>query len=183
MSGARKDILPAGPLMKEHRLIEKMVGLIDKKMGQFSKDKKADVEFIKTAVDFMSTYADKCHHGKEEDILFSRLKDKDISSEHQQTMDKLLEDHKRARELVKALTLAAQKYKEGDDKALDDILARMKDLTELYPQHIETEDKKFFLPVMEYFSKEEKDQMLDEFYDFDREMIHQKYQEILDKYS
>lgn len=176
-------MLPAGPLMKEHRLIEKMVGLIDKKVSEFSKDKKADVEFIKTAADFMSTYADRCHHGKEEDILFARLKDKDISSEHQQTMNKLLEDHKRGRGLVKDLTWATQKYKEGDQKLLDDILARMKDLTQLYPQHIETEDKRFFLPVMEYFSQEEKDKMLDEFYDFDREMIHQKYQKILDEYS
>ena len=36
-----------------------------------------DPVFIDTAVDFIHTYADRCHHGKEEDILFKALAAKD----------------------------------------------------------------------------------------------------------
>jgi hemerythrin-like domain-containing protein len=35
--------------------------------------------FIDTAVDFIRTYADRCHHGKEEDILFRNLAKKKTS--------------------------------------------------------------------------------------------------------
>jgi hypothetical protein len=42
------------------------------------------------------------------------------------------------------------------------------------------EDKSFFYPSLEYFSKEEQDQMLQEFWEFDRKLIHEKYQKIVD---
>ena len=54
----------------------------------------------------------------------------------------------------------------------------LKTLTEFYPGHIEKEDKHFFFPIMEYFSKDEQDVMLAEFYEFDRNMIHEKYNKV-----
>jgi hypothetical protein len=50
---------------------------------------------------------------------------------------------------------------------------------EFYPCHIAREDQQFFLPVMEYFSKMEKDALLARMYDFDRDLIHVKYQKIV----
>ena len=41
--------------------------------------------------------------------------------------------------------------------------------------HIEKEDKHFFIPAMDYFSRDEQQKMLDEFREFDRKMIHEKY--------
>jgi hemerythrin-like domain-containing protein len=45
--------------------------------------------------------------------------------------------------------------------------------------HIEKEDKHFFIPCMIYFTQKEKDQMLEEGWEFDRKMIHEKYQNIV----
>ena len=47
--------------------------------------------------------------------------------------------------------------------------------------HIEKEDKHFFIPAMDYFSKEEQSAMLDEFRVFDRNMIHEKYKKIVEE--
>jgi hemerythrin-like domain-containing protein len=52
-------------------------------------------------------------------------------------------------------------------------------LVTLYPAHIEKEDKRFFYPCLEYFSREEQDKMLAEFWEFDRKMIHEKYQNVI----
>ena len=52
-------------------------------------------------------------------------------------------------------------------------------LVEFYPRHIEKEDKQFFLPVMEYFTREEKDAMLVKMNAFDQQFIHLKYQKVL----
>ncbi len=49
-----------------------------------------------------------------------------------------------------------------------------------YPVHIEKEDKHFFLPCLGYFSKEEQDIMLGEFWEFDRKMIHEKYRKVVE---
>ena len=72
-----------------------------------------------------------------------------------------------------------EEYTSGAKSYLNNIIELMKRLTDLYYQHIEVEDKHFFLPVMDYFDKSEHEQMLDEFYDFDREMIHDKYRNIV----
>jgi len=52
-------------------------------------------------------------------------------------------------------------------------------LVNLYPKHIEKEDKRFFLPVMSYFTREEKDSMLQEGFAFDQNLIHEKYKEVV----
>ncbi|MEW6664665.1 MAG: hypothetical protein AB1512_05520 [Thermodesulfobacteriota bacterium] len=51
--------------------------------------------------------------------------------------------------------------------------------TGFYPMHVEKEDRHFFISVMGYFSKEEKDAMLQEGYEFDRQLIHERYGELV----
>ncbi|MFX0049145.1 MAG: hemerythrin domain-containing protein, partial [Candidatus Hermodarchaeota archaeon] len=63
-------MLPIGPLMAEHRIIEKMIALMQKEIEKIKKFNKVNPLFIDTAVDFIRMYADRTHHGKEEDILF-----------------------------------------------------------------------------------------------------------------
>jgi hypothetical protein len=60
------------PLMIEHRLIERMIGIIKRILSQIEKEEKIDPVFVDTTVDFIRTYADRTHHGKEEDILFGK---------------------------------------------------------------------------------------------------------------
>lgn len=72
-------MMPIGPLMIEHRLIERMVKTIKGELRKISEENEVNVIFIDTAVDFFRTYADRCHHGKEEDILFRDLAKKPLS--------------------------------------------------------------------------------------------------------
>ena len=70
---------PRGPLMIEHRLIEKMFALVREEVQQVKNGKRLDPIFVDTVVDFIRTYADRTHHGKEEDILFRDLEKKSMS--------------------------------------------------------------------------------------------------------
>jgi len=160
--------------MKEHKIILQMVALVKKELKRLEKYE-LDPAFIDASVDFFRTYADKCHHGKEEDILFKRLSSKKISAEHKKMMDQLIKEHKLGRKNVKALLDAKNRYIKGDKKALNDVKSNLSMLSKFYPIHIEKEDKHFFIPVMKYFSKKEQDTMLKQFWDFDKDMIHKKY--------
>ena len=73
-------MMPIGPLMIEHRLIERMIALLKKESARIRSTGQVNVEFILSAVDFIRTYADHCHHGKEENILFRDLKKKKLSA-------------------------------------------------------------------------------------------------------
>jgi hemerythrin-like domain-containing protein len=172
---------PIGPLMREHRLIERMVGLISSELKQFSETNKANVDFLAIVVDFFRIYADRTHHGKEESILFRELARKQLSEEHQIIMNELVEEHVLGRKLVSKLANAMESYKRSDTNAFQDIKACLEKLTALYPAHIEKEDKHFFYPCLEYLSKQEQDIMLQEFWEFDRKMIHERYQRVVEE--
>ena len=75
---------------------------------------------------------------------------------------------------------AKERYLKGEN-ASQEVVFLLRELASFYPMHIKKEDKHFFYPCMEYFTEEEQDQMLREFYEFDRSMIHEKYRTIVDR--
>ena len=87
----------------------------------------------------------------------------------------LIEDHVRGRALTRHLVEANKRYAAGDASALPEIAAAATELVEFYPVHIEKEDHHFFKPCLEYFTDAEKAQMLADFDEFDRALIHAKY--------
>ena len=174
-------MMPIAPLMIEHRLIERMIRLMDKEADRIRQGGRPDVDLINMVIDFIRTYADKLHHGKEEDILFKSLAKKSLSAEHKKIMDELIEEHALGRGNVRKLIEANSKHAQGEKKAAKEILENMESLIKFYPKHIEKEDKHFFIPVMNYLDEEEKEKMLGEFYEFDKRFIHAKYKGIVEE--
>ena len=174
---------PIGPLMHEHRLIEKMIALIEKEITRLREGGQLDPVFINAGVDFIRTYADRCHHGKEEDILFRDLRTRDTGPELAAMMKELIEDHEYGRSLVAKLVAAKDRYLAGDSSAKTEAMNLLGKLVEFYPRHIEKEDKHFFFPCMDLFNKGEKDAMLEEFHGFDRQLIHEIYRDVVDKWE
>lgn len=168
-------MLPIAPMMIEHRIIERMIGLIKNELEKIEQTHQINPVFIDTAVDFIRTYADKTHHGKEEDILFRELEKKQLSAEHKKILDELNEEHRISRAAVKAVVDAKAKYLAGDDSQIPIIKEKLAFLVGFYPVHIEKEDKRFFGPVMKYFTVAEQQAMLEEGQVYDRKMIHRKY--------
>jgi hemerythrin-like domain-containing protein len=167
-------MLPIAPLMIEHRLIEKMVKLLSMELERLKAGGSINKELNQAAGDFFRVYADQTHHGKEEKILFRELREKEISAEHQEIMEQLIAEHVEARKYVEKLLSA---------NTTDEVIDCLDFIVDLYPRHIAKEDKNFFIPVMEYFSDAEKDNMLQEGQEFDQTMIHEKYKAVVEKFN
>jgi hemerythrin-like domain-containing protein len=174
---------PIGPLMWEHRLIEKMARLFNAEITRIREQNRVNTVFIASAIDFFRTYADQTHHGKEEDILFRDLATKNLSQEHERIMKDLIEEHVFARKTVGRLLEANKKYLEGDSNSSADVILSLQMIIDLYPKHIEKEDKHFFFPILDYFTAKEQNAMLKEFWDFDKNMIHEKYKKLVEEYE
>ena len=99
-------MLPIAPLMIEHRLIERMIKIVKSQISEIKRSKSVDPVFVDKVVDFIRTYADQTHHGKEEDILFRELKKKSLSENHEKTMLELIEEHKQGRKATGELLAA-----------------------------------------------------------------------------
>jgi hemerythrin-like domain-containing protein len=172
-------MMPIGPLMKEHRLIERMLRIVDKKLNIMEQQNEADLNFIDIAVDFIKNYADKRHHGKEENIIFRDLSKKQLSAEHKRTMEELIREHVMGRSNVKKVIDAKESYFQGNKDSLKDIIYNIGILIRFYPKHIEKEDKHFFISCMDYFSEQERDSMLKEGEEFDKRLGQTDYEEIV----
>jgi hemerythrin-like domain-containing protein len=168
-----------GPLMIEHRLIERMLKLVNKVLIKIEKQETVDPVFVDTVVDFIRTYADRTHHGKEEDILFRELEKKEMSHDNRRLMNELIEEHIFGRNITRELIEANARYRRGENSALSIITAKLSTLVDFYPKHIEKEDKVFFPASRAYLSEEEEQAMLKEFGEFDRKMIHEKYETLV----
>ena len=155
-------------LIQEHSTIKKMIIFLNKwvNANDFSQKNKI--------IDFFKIYADKCHHGKEEKILFNALKNKRLCKKDRLIFNELLQEHKFARKLIRKLTLC---------KKFDDSIIIVDELMALYIMHIDKENNHFFLPCLTYLDEREKSQILKKFEIADKKMKKEKikYEKMVDK--
>ena len=66
-------MIPTEDLIHEHKAIKVMLSIMSKIAEDIKTKKGFDTEDVEKIVDFLKTFADKCHHGKEETTLFPAL--------------------------------------------------------------------------------------------------------------
>ncbi len=172
-------MMPVGPMMVEHRLIERMISLIAEEARRIRSTGRVNADFVLSAVDFIRTYADRCHHGKEEGILFRELKQKPLAPEHRAMLAELEAEHAMGRETLRKLSVARERFLKGDRASASELATLMEHLAVFYPRHIEKEDHHFFEPCMDYFTPKEAGQMLEECREFDRKLVHGLYENLV----
>jgi hemerythrin-like domain-containing protein len=170
---------PRGPLMIEHRLIEKMLVLAKKKALEITAAH-YDPVFVDAIVDFIKTYADRTHHGKEEDILFKELATKPLDAANARIMEELIDEHRQARAKVAEIVELNRRFRQGETKTAGAIAQIISWLAAFYPVHIKKEDAVFFPATEKYFNQQELDDLLVRFGDFDKAMIHEKYKRLFE---
>lgn len=167
-------------LMIEHLMIDKIISLIDKTTYYIKFNNNIDPIYLDIIVDFIQAYADKTHHGKEEEILFKILDEKKLYDYDKKLMNELMEDHVSSRVMINELSEANRLYRNGDETALiivDEILRVWRDF---YPKHINKENELFFPASMKYLSEIEDRKLVDAFHEFDKNIIHEKYVSVID---
>lgn len=128
-------------LVKEHENISKFLDIVEKECVDILEGKKLNPDFFKRAIYFIRNYADKKHHGKEEDFLF-----KEMSANLGQAAQKVIQygmlaEHQMARATVMILEDAIENY-EKDPSALNKlhIIANAMSYVYLLRRHIYQEN-------------------------------------------
>lgn len=163
--------------MIEHRWIERVIADLQRRLGGPSPRRPIDPAYVERVVDFLQTYADRCHHGKEEDILFRDLEHKALEPALAASMRELVSEHEWARATTRRLVSANASLVAGNKESIPDVHRLLADLASFYTKHIEKEDKNFFRPAVAYLSADEQEAMLGEFARFDASLIHEKYRQ------
>ncbi|MRR17461.1 MAG: cation-binding protein [Deltaproteobacteria bacterium] len=168
------------PLMEEHRVIKDTLAVFNAESAQIMELQQVDLFAIETSIDFIRTYTDLVHHGKEENILFREIQKKSLADNVANVMKELMDEHKYARGIVRKWMATTENYFAGKESSQGTIDC-LQELAAFYPRHIGKEDNLFFKPILQYFTPHEQDDMIREFADFEHNVLGWKYRKLQTK--
>jgi hemerythrin-like domain-containing protein len=130
---------PTEELKKEHEAIKLMIRIMGSVSARLESGKEVDPNHLESILEFIKVFADKCHHAKEEDLLFPAMEKAGIPREGGPVGVMLLE-HDEGRGFVKAMGDGIALYTKGDLSAGSKIAENARNYMVLLSQHIDKED-------------------------------------------
>jgi hemerythrin-like domain-containing protein len=126
-------------LVDEHRLIMRMIALLEKNAPRTAEGSYLNWQFYFDGIDFIRQYADRFHHAKEEDVLFKALIDNGMPKEHSPVAAMLME-HDQGRSFVRAMESAVHEAQAGLTDTYQKIADNALGYAALLRDHISKED-------------------------------------------
>jgi hemerythrin-like domain-containing protein len=102
-----------GDLRSDHQLILTVLGALDGILTAETVHTQLDFRALRDCITFFRLFADACHHGKEEDLLFPELVERGLP-EDAGPIAVMLEDHRRGRAFVARMAESIDAAAAGD---------------------------------------------------------------------
>ncbi|HYG67639.1 MAG TPA: hemerythrin domain-containing protein [Anaeromyxobacteraceae bacterium] len=126
-------------LMHEHRLIEQVLDALVGFADEVRRKGTTEKEELGKFVGFIRDFADACHHGKEEDILFTAMVECGFPREGG-PIAVMLNEHGQGRAWVRALAAKAEQPADWSDQDRQDLANAAYGYSNLLHAHIHKED-------------------------------------------
>lgn len=169
---------PVDILSSEHRVIEIVLECLDRMVEKIKTGGTLNRSDAQAAVDFIRNFADRCHHGKEEDRLFPTLVRKGVPSENG-PVGVMLFEHKQGREFVAGMAEAIEAFDRGDQDASEQFALSAEQYVQLLHAHIHKEDMILFPLANRVMTETDQTDLLKEFDIVEKEHMgagtHEKY--------
>jgi hemerythrin-like domain-containing protein len=130
---------PTDTLKHEHQVIFLALDGIEGEMRRIQAGGPVRDERIEQMVDFIQNFADRCHHAKEENLLFARMEERGMPADGG-PIGVMLQEHQEGRRLVRAVVEALPRASTGDLVASTTLTTNMLDYVRLLRMHIDKED-------------------------------------------
>jgi len=177
----RKKVLLMGKatqdLRKEHETILFVLKILDKVMAANEEEDDVKLEYYDELIYFFKIFADKCHHGKEENYLFEALVNSGFQKEDG-PIAVMLQEHRQAREYLEMMSDAV---KREDLTGFNDNAEQYRDLLK---NHIDKEENIIFAMADKIVDEESQDCLFEKFEQYEEEVIgsgvHEKLHAMID---
>ncbi len=173
-------------LKAEHQVILRMIKVLIVASEKLERGEDVSLDVFEKAVDFIRTFADRCHHGKEQDTLFPLMSERGIPRPGGPIAVMLME-HEQGRQYVRGLAEALAKYERGDKAAKSAIVENARGYAELLDQHIYKEDNILYPMGDKVLSKSDNKELLEKFEKIEKEIIgegkHEYYLHMIEKFE
>lgn len=171
-------------LRDEHEGIKIALDVLDRLADELAAGHEIDLDDAEQIVDFLKTFADRCHHGKEEDLLFPALEKAGIPREGG-PVGVMLMEHSHGREFIRSMSDALPGLRTGDEAASRAFVAGAHGYSRLLREHINKENTVLFNMAEQRLSPEEHARLKTGFDRIEAERIgpgvHERYHAMLDR--
>jgi hemerythrin-like domain-containing protein len=175
---------PTDQLREEHRVIKQVLDCLEKMAEQARREGTLDVASAGQAVDFFRNFADRCHHGKEEDHFFPAMEAKGFPREGGPT-GVMLYEHEQGRARVRGMAEAVEAAASGQADAAARFARDAEAYIHLLRDHIEKEDHCLFAMAEQAFSERDHEALAEAFGRVEAEHMglgtHEKYLRVADE--
>jgi hemerythrin-like domain-containing protein len=130
-------------LREEHQVILRVLNVLDRLMIRYETVQAFEADAFRQCVEFFRLFADACHHGKEEDLLFPVLESRGIPRDGG-PIGVMLHEHRLGRQCVGRMAAALDAHAAGDAAAPAACVAAGHDFAPLLRAHIHKEDNILF---------------------------------------
>lgn len=172
-------------LKNEHQSVELMLAVLEEAAERLELKNELNTEHLSGMVEFLKGFVDKCHHGKEEDILFPELEKMGVPKEAG-PIGVMLNEHSEGRGYIRELSLALELLKKGEplNKVSGSIIFSAKQYIVLLKSHIIKENEILFAIADERISKERQNELYEAFEELEENRIgigkHEEYHRLLE---
>jgi len=175
---------PTGELMIEHRVIERMLNIVSKAADRLEKNEKVEQELWVSASDFLRNFADKCHHAKEEKLLFVKMMERGVSGEVG-PIAVMLREHQDGRAHVRKITELSTE--EMGPKEIQELLKHSRGYIELLTQHIQKEDRVLYPIANQILTSDDQEELQEGFEKVENEIMgagtHERYHHMIEEWE
>jgi hemerythrin-like domain-containing protein len=134
---------PTAELSHEHQSILRMIRVLERIGGKLEAGGTVDVGHLERAIDFIKGFADRCHHGKEEDFLFPAMEKAGVPC-CGGPLGVMLREHAEGRCFVRGMAWSAAGAGRGDPALTAFFVENARGYAALLRQHIGKEDRVLF---------------------------------------
>jgi len=149
-------------LRKEHDAILRMLEVTERATELLEGDNRLPAHTLNGLLQFFRLFADRCHHGKEEDLLFPMLEKKGLPKGGG-PVAVMLWEHDQGRMLIQEMALAAEAYGRGEVAAGRLWASAARGYVRLLREHILKENNILFVMAEQLLSEAEQTELADAF--------------------
>jgi hemerythrin-like domain-containing protein len=131
-------------LRMEHDAVRLTLKVLGRMAQEIERQSSLDnPQHVDQLLEFFTVFVDKCHHGKEEELLFPAMEQVGVGKDRG-PIGVMLREHELGRECVRKMKTAFSRLTSGDFQAATDFARSARDYISLLNQHIEKENNVLF---------------------------------------
>lgn len=171
-------------LSDEHKAVLVALEIMEKVEDALEARREGAPEHMEELLDFFRGFVDRCHHAKEEEILFPELERHGLPREGG-PIGVMLAEHDSGRRHVRNMAEGLERLRRGDAAGLQEIRGDAEAYRDLLRAHIEKEEQVLFPMADQVVTAEEAEQVRARFEAVERDQVgpgqHIAYHAMLDR--